>query len=808
MKSFKLFTASLVMVSLGLSLLAGCGPKQAKPPVDLISRNQIPEYGKVIDFDWSELAENQRAEFFKWSEKFMYNLLSLNFLEEKDLLVPSREITRGEFADWIVRAKLIEMVSRGHNFSDVPNGHPFRSAIITAAEKGFVPKEDTFRPDDPILRSDASIWLVNAAGDAAKQKAASFDEPLIPAQDGYFEVPAEAIGAMTTAYLPDYQLLNYRWQITEGVKDDFRYAKPNDPMIAAEAAHASFMLMYPPIRGGSIVIGQAQEPKTLFSGLDSMSAMSQITEMLYASSSGGYDEQWAIFPIMVKRIPTQENGLWVINRDENDEFINMEVTFELRKGLKWSDGSDITAEDFTFSRYLYNHPSFPVLHTEADFWMDSMEAIDEYTIKTQWNTPNLFATGVGCMPRKFFEEKYDYHLEDFSINDPTYYIPPSEANPDGFKSEKFLLDEQFVTAISKDDVYNINPLHAGPYRVQKWEQGQSIILEANDHYIFGRPLLDSVTFRTIENTDTLLASAMAGNVDMTLTGMTFDQAQQLIGRRDVTQIPVFTPSLTWEHIDLNIDDPTLSDIRVRRALLHAIDREAISQSFFEGMQPVAHAWLPPRHPAYDESTVSVYEFDPVKAGQLLDEAGWMLNSRTNLREKDGKVLKITYMTTAGNKAREQVQAVISSNWKDVGVDVVSKNENPTSFFTTTLRERKFTGPTATMYAWVMGPGSNMYSMSHSSMIPTQQNNFSGQNYTAFIDETVDKLTEEILRSLSKQQNYENLKIIQQIMTRELPSLPLFYRLDVTTVHRDLANYQPSGTLQATTWNAPYWYWNR
>ncbi len=108
----------------------------------------------------------------------------------------------------------------------------------------------------------------------------------------------------------------------------------------------------------------------------------------------------------------------------------------------------------------------------------------------------------------------------------------------------------------------------------------------------------------------------------------------------------------------------------------------------------------------------------------------------------------------------------------------------------------------------MGPNSNMYSMGNSQQIPTQQNGFSGQNYTAFKDETVDKLTGEILRSLSKQKNYENLKIIQQILTRELPSLPLFYRLDVTTVHKDLVNYEPSGTQAATTWNAPYWYWNK
>ncbi|HOI24942.1 MAG TPA: ABC transporter substrate-binding protein [Caldisericia bacterium] len=808
MKSIRFLLASFLVMSLSLSLLAGCGPKSTKGTVDVLAPNQIPDYGKVIDFDWSKLAENQRPEFYKWTEEYMYNLLSLKVLQESDLLEASREITRGEFIEWVVTAKLLDLVKKGHKFSDVPNDHPHHDAIITAAVNGIIEKTETFNPDAPLLRSDAAIYLVNASGEAAIEKAKTFTEPLIPAQDGYFEVPENAAGAMTTCYLPDFQLMNFRWKITAGIKDDFRYVMPEASMTAAEAAHSAYMLMYPPKRGGSIIIGQAQEPKTLFSGLDTMSAMSQITGLLYEGSSGGYDSQWAIFPIMMKRIPTQENGLWVIKKDEKGEFKGMEVTFEIRNGLKWADGSDILAEDFVFSHYLYNHPSFPTIHSEVDFWIDKMEAIDEHTLKVYWNKPYLFAYGASPMPRKYFEDKFAYHLDPFDINDPSYYAPPSEEKPDGFKSEKCLADEKFITDCSTDELYNTQPLHAGPYRVQKWEQGQTIILEANDHWIFGRPLLDTVTFRTIENTDTLLATAMAGNVDMTLTGLTFDQAQQLIGRKDVNQLPIFTPSLTWEHIDLNIDNPTLSDVRVRRALLHAMDREAISQSFFKGEQPVAHAWLPPKHPAFDDSTVTIYEFSPDKAKTLLDEAGWTLNPKNNIREKDGKPLQITFMTTAGNKAREQVQAVISSNWKDIGIDVITKNEAPTSFFTTTLQQRKFDGPSAFMYAWVMGPNSNMYSMANSKQIPTEVNGYSGQNYTSFKDETVDKLTGEILQSLSKQQNYENLKIIQQILTRDLPSLPLFYRLDVTTVHKDLVNYQPSGTQAATTWNAPYWYWNK
>ena len=100
-----------------------------------------------------------------------------------------------------------------------------------------------------------------------------------------------------------------------------------------------------------------------------------------------------------------------------------------------------------------------------------------------------------------------------------------------------------------------------------------------------------------------------------------------------------------------------------------------------------------------------------------------------------------------------MQAVIVSNWKDIGVDAEVKNEQSTTLFTDTLNGRKFHGPTAIMFAWVMGPESNLYSTANSTQIPTQSNGWSGQNYTGFRDERVDLLTEDNLKQLDKKKIY-------------------------------------------------------
>jgi peptide/nickel transport system substrate-binding protein len=175
----------------------------------------------------------------------------------------------------------------------------------------------------------------------------------------------------------------------------------------------------------------------------------------------------------------------------------------------------------------------------------------------------------------------------------------------------------------------------------------------------------------------------------------------------------------------------------------------------------------------------------------------------------GKQFTITFMTTSGNKQREQVQAVIKSGWEEnLKINVDLKNEQSTSFFTATLRERKFSGPSGAMYAWVMGPTSNLYSIVNSEQIPTEQNGWSGQNYTAYSNEEVDRLTSNILKMLDKQEIYNNLRIVQEHLSRDIPSLPLFYRVDISSRHKNIANFQPTGTSSPITWNASWWYWKK
>jgi peptide/nickel transport system substrate-binding protein len=801
---------ALLVVTLSSSVLIGCG--------ETTTDNKTPsDYEVVSSYDWSQLPEKQKPEYYGYTEEPMTNMQTIGVVSSTELENPAKPITRGQFISWLVKGLQLE-TDTGYSFGDVPEDHPYFEAISTAAQNDIIEQNDTFMPDDELLRGDAAVWLINAKGEEAKEHAASIVEPLIPAQDGWdkvLEMGDEIANALSVCILPDYQLMYYRWL----AGDDFRYIRPEYPMLVSEACFSIYMLLNPPVRGGNLTIGQSQEPTTLFSGLDQMSAMTQITALLYESSTGGFDEFWGRFPVMIKTMPTRENGDWEIFYNENGEIDKMIVTYRLHKGLKWSDGAEITAKDALFSFFFYNHPAAPVIHSEMDFWIDDMVALDDYTVQVTWNTPYLYAnSGIGVLPAHWFEEQYDYVLEPYNINDKSYYDydmdDPNSQENEAYVSQKCKDDANFIVSATQGDAknaYGRNPLHAGPYKVKSWERGQTIILEPNENYMYGKPLIDNIVFRTIETTDTLLAAAIAGQVNMTLTGLTFDQAKQL-EKQATDQIPIFTPSLTWEHIDLNCDNEYLSDARVRQALLCGIDRQLISDQFFEGQQPVAHAWLPPKHPAFDDQTITKWDYDVEKAIQLFSEAGWNIKGEgknAKMVNAAGKQFTITFMTTSGNKQREQVQAVIKSGWEEnLKINVDLKNEQSTSFFTATLRERKFSGPSGAMYAWVMGPTSNLYSIVNSEQIPTEQNGWSGQNYTAYSNEEVDRLTSNILKMLDKQEIYNNLRIVQEHLSRDIPSLPLFYRVDISSRHKNIANFQPTGTSSPITWNASWWYWKK
>ena len=340
-------------------------------------------------------------------------------------------------------------------------------------------------------------------------------------------------------------------------------------------------------------------------------------------------------------------------------------------------------------------------------------------------------------------------------------------------------------------------LYFGPYRIVETEPGSHIILEPNETWYGPEPAFDRVVVRVIENTTALEANLLSGAIDMISgeLGLTLDQALAFEKRHGEKFNMMFKPGLIYEHLDVNLENPVLADARVRKALIHAIDRRAISERLFEGRQPVAHSNVSPLDWVYSEETPT-YDYDPQRAATLLEEAGWRTMKDGIRHSEAGKPLTLTLMTTAGDRTREQVQQVLQSMWKQVGIDVRIKNEPARVFFGQTVSQRRFDG--LAMFAWLSAPESVPRTTLHSEMVPNAENNWSGQNYTGFSDPRVDELIDRIEVELDRAKRKALWIELQRLYAEHLPAIPLYWRAQSYVLPKWLEGVRPTGHLEPTT----------
>jgi len=168
------------------------------------------------------------------------------------------------------------------------------------------------------------------------------------------------------------------------------------------------------------------------------------------------------------------------------------------------------------------------------------------------------------------------------------------------------------------------------------------------------------------------------------------------------------------------------------------------------------------------------------------------------RNAAGEKLAFELMTTAGNRAREQVQQILQAMWRQAGIEVRIRNEPPRVLFGETLSRRKLTG--GAMFAWISAPESVPRGQFHSTEIPDQARNWSGQNYTGFSNRDVDALLEAIPREFDATARRAHFARLQAILGDALPQLPLWFRADAHVWPIWLAGLRPTGHLNQT----PLW----
>jgi peptide/nickel transport system substrate-binding protein len=520
-------------------------------------------------------------------------------------------------------------------------------------------------------------------------------------------------------------------------------------------------------------IGINQYPSTLNPYFDSMVAKSYVLgTVLRPVTLHGPD--WLPACALCTEMPGYENGR-AKKETRPDGHKGIAATYTLKPGLFWGDGVPVTAEDIVFAWRVAGHPKSGA---------DNGQFFSQDIVTVTANNDNTFTI------------HFDKEKCDFSAIDDFYPLPEH--------LEKKIFEQDPATYAHRT-LYNTAPtnpgLYFGPYKVAHVESGASITVDRNPYWTGKPPAFDSITFRAIENSSALTANLLSGDIDYIAgeLGLLLDQAitfeKRLNAVRPGQYSTIYKPGLTFEHIDLALNTPAFQDLRVRQALMYGMNRQALNDVLFGGRQAAATGAVNPLDSVFT-GDVKNYSYDPAAAENLLDAAGWTKDADGFRHDAKGRRLTLVLETTAGNKTRETVAQALQSDWKKIGIDVVLENTPPRVLFGETMRKRSFKG--GVMYAWMSAPKSIPRTTLHSSMIPSPENSYSGQNYAGYASAKMDKIIDDLDIVCDAQKNKTLWNDLQKLYAEDLPALPLYYRSDSFIIPRWLTGIVPTGHLHPTT----------
>ncbi len=303
---------------------------------------------------------------------------------------------------------------------------------------------------------------------------------------------------------------------------------------------------------------------------------------------------------------------------------------------------------------------------------------------------------------------------------------------------------KYLTATSKAADFdtapeNTNPtVFSGPFKFKEWRKGDQVILSKNDAYWQGSPNVDEYVYKVVANSTAITTGLKTGE-------LTFGSivAKDLADMQTVDSVKITKyQSLGYTFIGWNTASPTavgLADKRVRQALAYGIDMDAVIKAvvFGEATKQVSHHV--PVQWAYPSVALEAYKYDKAKADQLLKDAGW-IKGADGILAKDGKKFNLTIATNSGNTERETLAQVAADQYKQLGINAVSKPEAFQGLVT-----KLTTGDQtleATIIGWSLGGDPDPYQIWHSSQIPDPAKNVTGFGFTYFKDAALDKSIEQ------------------------------------------------------------------
>jgi peptide/nickel transport system substrate-binding protein len=349
-----------------------------------------------------------------------------------------------------------------------------------------------------------------------------------------------------------------------------------------------------------------------------------------------YDSENKPFPELLSVLPTIENG--GVSKDGRT------ITWHLRRGVKWSDGAPFDADDVVFSTQAVINPKNNEVGRDGWDLITKIDEPDKYTVVYHMKKP------------------YAPYLASF--------FGTAGANP-------CIIPKHILGDLPNINTapYNALPVGIGPFRYVAWKRGDSVVMEANPYYWRGTPKLKQIVYKQIPDRNTLLTQLQTGEIDLwSDVGAGYvPRAAGLAGHTTITPIGSY-----FGHLDFNVTHPPLDDVRVRRALRFALDRETILKEAFHNGGVAQESMISPVFPQYRK--FDLVPTDVTQANALLDQAGWTDRDKDGIRMKNGKRFSLEYAIYSGAADVDTMVELIRSMWKAIGVAIEVKHYDTGLFF--------------------------------------------------------------------------------------------------------------------------------
>jgi peptide/nickel transport system substrate-binding protein len=436
---------------------------------------------------------------------------------------------------------------------------------------------------------------------------------------------------------------------------------------------------------------------------------------------------------------------------------NLHITFKLKPGLTFSDGSPLTSADVSATFHALINPDTKTPYADDYLRVSKFETPDPLTVRITYAEPFAPAlsswAGLLVMPAKIIAQTKSFN--DTKLKD--------------------------------------HPLGSGPYQLTRWRRGQDFLLSLNPHS-FEKAYIAQLYMRVLPDQSTQWLELKAGNLDDTsLTPLAYTRLTDADWfKQNYTTYRYLSSAYTY--MGFNLKDPLFQDKRVRQALSYAVDRQGlINAALFGQGEPLASIFKPGTWA--NNTNLQPYPYNPQKALQLFAEAGWKKGPDGLLHNAKGEIFHFTLSTNQGNETRLKTAQILQKFFANVGVLMDIRVQEWSTFLTNTINPRAFQ---TVLMGWTLPTEPDPYDVWHSTK--TKPSEF---NLVSFNNKEADAEIVASRSTFNKTERKKHLDRLQEILSDEQPYLWLYAPYALEAVHKRVVGIKPAPA--GIGYNSVEWY---